>query len=568
MNGKLQLLIIDDQFASDEIQRRSLLTQSGMIQISEFDAHPGEGEIGAYFCRGQIVKNNAVVNDYESIKVAVAMRWNVPDMESWSLVLLDVRFDSGLLVDGLVSGEANDDEFGLLVRKRLLEDFPALPIVILTSKHESEISDTGIPYLSKTPLTKEIIKLTLLRHGQLSLEQKRDLLGLSSESLIASPKMMALYIIAFSQAQSNNPIMILGETGTGKELLAEFIHNKSGRSGKLNKINMINVPDTLVESAFFGHMKGAFTGAIEKNGYFQNANGGTLFLDEIGETPLELQAKLLRSIQSGEVYKIGSTKYDRVDVRFICATHKDLPDLVNKGLFREDFYQRLKHVTLVIPPLRERRDEIAPLSQFLLKKAMDQAGKSGIILHESALQRLMEYDFPGNVRELESMMCRIVVEKGHNTLITATDLSPDLDISYTMTFPSRIGKEDVPLAVKKIEPETIPLISLSNLPDLLLQLKVSQNDPALKGIKPRLEQAMELLLRRCAGALLEQKKTVGGKYNRRQAIQMMFDDPTLKGKAPDRAINVLLGRKLSENVDDDVIAQLVTAWNDSVSRDN
>lgn len=171
MNSKLQLLIIDDQFASDEIQRRSLLTQSGMIQMSEFDAHPGEGETGAYFCRGQIVKDNAVVNDYESIKDAVAMRWNVPDMGSWSLVLLDVRFDSGLLVDGLVSGEDNDEEFGLWVRKRLLEDFPGLPIVLLTSKHEGEISEPSIPYLSKTPITKEIIKLTLLRDGQLSLDR-------------------------------------------------------------------------------------------------------------------------------------------------------------------------------------------------------------------------------------------------------------------------------------------------------------------------------------------------------------------------------------------------------------
>lgn len=380
--------------------------------------------------------------------------------------------------------------------------------------------------------------------------------------------MMALYVSAFSQAQSNNPIMILGETGTGKELLAEFIHNKSGRSGKLHKINMINVPDTLVESAFFGHMKGAFTGATEKNGYFQNANGGTLFLDEIGETPLELQAKLLRAIQTGEIYKIGSTKYDRVDVRFICATNKDIPDLVKKGLFCEDFYQRLNSVILVIPPLRERRDEIAPLAQFLLKKAMDQAGISGIMFHENALQRLMEYDFPGNVRELNNMMCRIVFQKGHNTVITATDLAPVLDIPCTMPFPSSIGKEQEPIAEKKIEPKPLPLISLSNLPDLLLQVKVTQNDPALKGIKPRLEQAMDELLRRCAGALLEQKKTVGGKYNRRQAMQMMFDDPTLKGKAPDRAINVLLGRKLSEDVDDDVIAQLVTAWNDSVSSDN
>lgn len=212
-------------------------------------------------------------------------------------------------------------------------------------------------------------------------------------------------------APSNASILISGESGTGKELMARYIHNKSlRRSGPYISLNCAAIPENLLESELFGHEKGAFTGAVARRlGKFEEANGGTLFLDEISEMDINLQAKLLRAIQEKEIDRIGSNKPIKVDIRLIATTNRDLEKEVKAGTFRQDLYFRLNVINLVLPPLRERKMDIPKLSRFFIEKYAKQNGVSAKTLSEGALDRLLHYEWPGNIRELENVMHRAVL---------------------------------------------------------------------------------------------------------------------------------------------------------------
>jgi len=215
-----------------------------------------------------------------------------------------------------------------------------------------------------------------------------------------SPAMQELLKRAARFAASDAPVVVMGETGTGKEVVARVLHASSPRADRpLLAVNVAALPAELLESELFGHGKGAFTGAAgARRGLFEAADGGTLFLDEIGEMPPPLQAKLLRVLQDGEVRRVGENKAFAVDVRVVCATHRDLPEHVARGLFREDLYYRLRVLTLSVPPLRERRDDILPLAHHFLAAERTQAGG----FTAAAERRLVGYRWPGNVRELEN----------------------------------------------------------------------------------------------------------------------------------------------------------------------
>ncbi|WP_231963427.1 sigma-54-dependent transcriptional regulator [Thermosulfidibacter takaii] len=211
-------------------------------------------------------------------------------------------------------------------------------------------------------------------------------------------------------APSNATVLIEGESGTGKELAARYIHIKSGRKGAFVAVNCAAIPEGLLESELFGYEKGAFTGASSaKEGKFELANGGTLFLDEIGEMPLALQAKLLRVLQEKEVDRLGGKKPKKIDVRIVAATNKNLKGLVEKGKFREDLYYRLSVIPIKLPPLRERKEEILPLSEHFLKKCASMYGKVIMGFTEDAKDELLNYHWPGNVRELENVIERAVI---------------------------------------------------------------------------------------------------------------------------------------------------------------
>jgi two-component system nitrogen regulation response regulator GlnG len=213
-------------------------------------------------------------------------------------------------------------------------------------------------------------------------------------------------------------VLITGESGTGKELVARAIHQASARAaGAFVAVNAAAIPRELLESELFGHEKGAFTGAIESRlGRFREASGGTLFLDEIGDMPLELQAKLLRVLQSDEVTAVGGKRAEKIDVRIVAATHRDLDQHVRDGRFREDLLYRLRVVPIEIPPLRGRPEDIPVLAEHFTARYGEELGTQARLLSESALDQLCAYEWPGNVRELENAIKRALVLASHDVL--------------------------------------------------------------------------------------------------------------------------------------------------------
>jgi anaerobic nitric oxide reductase transcription regulator len=218
-------------------------------------------------------------------------------------------------------------------------------------------------------------------------------------------------------AASDLPVLILGETGTGKELVARLLHMGSPRSDQaMVHVNCAALPESIAESELFGHVKGSFTGASQdRMGKFELADGGTLFLDEVGELPLSIQASMLRALQSGEIQRVGSDRTHRVNARVIAATNRDLSREVKQGRFRADLYHRLSVYPLQIPPLRDRKDDIAFLSDYFLGQISLKLGVRSLRLDKEALQILQNYDWPGNVRELEHSLTRAALRASRAT---------------------------------------------------------------------------------------------------------------------------------------------------------
>ncbi|MDY0222564.1 MAG: sigma 54-interacting transcriptional regulator [Desulfobacterium sp.] len=246
------------------------------------------------------------------------------------------------------------------------------------------------------------------------------------ENIIGSSDMLKYVLYKVEQiAESNTTVLILGETGTGKELVARAIHGSSERKGKaLVKVNCAALPANLIESELFGHEKGAFTGSDRRQlGRFEVADGATLFLDEIGELPLELQSKLLRVLQDGEFERLGSSKTIKVDARIITATNRNLEEEVEKGRFRSDLWYRLNVFPITIPPLRERVADIPPLVDFYVKKISRRLGKTIDHVPINVMSSIQNYHWPGNVRELENVLERAVINSSGSKLHLVDDLS-------------------------------------------------------------------------------------------------------------------------------------------------
>ncbi|NTW38098.1 MAG: sigma-54-dependent Fis family transcriptional regulator, partial [Syntrophobacteraceae bacterium] len=264
---------------------------------------------------------------------------------------------------------------------------------------------------------------TLVRENDL-LRQELGARGVSADTIrFKSQKMAELVHLAGRIASSQATVLIQGETGTGKELMARLVHQLSPRANRpLVVVNCAAIPETLLESELFGHEKGAFTGAMQRRiGRFEQADGGTLFLDEIGELTPPVQVKLLRFLQEREFQRVGSARTLKADVRIISATHQNLEARVKDGLFREDLFYRIHVVTLKIPPLRERREDIPVLLDHFIEKYARENQKKIQGVSREARDQLMRYDYPGNVRELENIIERAVVIS-QDPLISARDL--------------------------------------------------------------------------------------------------------------------------------------------------
>ena len=233
----------------------------------------------------------------------------------------------------------------------------------------------------------------------------------STDFVASSPALANALNLASRVAKTDASAMLMGESGVGKELFAKFIHKNSPRKdGPFIAINMAAIPENLIESELFGFEKGAFTDASAmKKGQFELASGGTLFLDEIGEMPLNLQPKLLRAIQEREITRLGATKSVKIDVRIISATNANLPAMISEGKFREDLFYRLNTVPVAIPPLRERKEEILPIAERFLKQSCEEFSLGAKSFSEAAVKELENYDFPGNIRELISVVQRAAI---------------------------------------------------------------------------------------------------------------------------------------------------------------
>ncbi len=304
------------------------------------------------------------------------------------------------------------DGDGLQLLGWMQEHCPGLPVAIITAHGNVEtavqaLKGGAFDFVSK-PV--DIGDLRRLVSRALKLREQRTDTTMSRmvRLLGGSPVMHKLRELVSRVARSQAPVHITGESGTGKELVARLIHQSGPRmDGPFVPVNCGAIPAELMESEFFGHKRGSFTGAVnDKKGLFQAAEGGTLFLDEVADLPLHMQVKLLRVIQEKSVRPVGESQEQPVDVRILSATHRKLAEQVAAGLFREDLYYRINVIELRVPPLRERREDIAELAQAALDRLARRSGVTAPEISESALACLESYDFPGNVRELENILER------------------------------------------------------------------------------------------------------------------------------------------------------------------
>jgi transcriptional regulator with PAS, ATPase and Fis domain len=259
-------------------------------------------------------------------------------------------------------------------------------------------------------ILKSAMVLETLRQGHAELEKKLKEQRFG-EIIGSCDSMVKIFSKVQKVAPTDVSVLITGETGTGKELIAREVHNRSARAaGPFVVINCGAIPENLMESELFGHVRGAFTGAVAtRQGKFQAADKGTLFLDEVGDLPLALQVKLLRALQERVVTKVGESKPERVDIRVLAATNRNLEDEIRKGTFREDLYYRLNVVNILLPPLRERGDDVVVLARFLLQKYAQELGSDVKGFTPNALIAVRKFDWPGNVRQLENRIKKALV---------------------------------------------------------------------------------------------------------------------------------------------------------------
>lgn len=365
------------------------------------------------------------IEDYEvDVAGSASIALEKTATKAYDLVLVDVMMPG---MDGITM---------LRELRKLGNDVP----VIVMSGHGTidtalEATRLGARDFIEKPIASERLLLSLEHALELTRlenenEELRRATGATGELLGESAPMQQLKAQIGMVANASAPVLVMGERGTGKELVARAIHLGSRRAEHpYEKLNCAAVPAELIESELFGHESGAFTGATkQRKGKFERASGGTLFLDEVGDMPANMQAKLLRVLQEGELERVGGSELINVDVRVVAATNKPLKKEIEEGRFRADLYDRLNVVPLRVPPLRERSEDIAMLASSFLRQACENNERRGKSLSEGAMNMLLRYDYPGNVRELRNLVERLVILTAGDQ-ITETDARALLPIA-------------------------------------------------------------------------------------------------------------------------------------------
>ncbi|MEP0862282.1 MAG: sigma-54-dependent Fis family transcriptional regulator [Ignavibacterium sp.] len=351
-------------------------------------------------------------------------------------------------IDIILSDYKMPDKTGIEVLEAAKRINPEISFVLMTAYGTIENAVKAMrlgayDYLSKPVdldelelLIEKIIENKNLKSEVSFLKQQLQEKFKIDSFISSSPKMQEVLSVAARAAESKATVLITGESGSGKEVLAKSIHYISSRKDKpFVAVNVPALPETLLESELFGHEKGAFTGADKARiGRFELANKGTIFLDEIGDIPMNLQVKLLRVLQEHKIERLGSNESIEIDVRVIAATHQNLEQKIKDGTFREDLFYRLNVISIHIPPLRERKEDVMPLIEHFIKKYAEENGKPKIEISKEAVDYLMKYNYPGNVRELENIIERAVVLSRQN-IITVNDLPSNVKGFKTETDP-------------------------------------------------------------------------------------------------------------------------------------
>ncbi len=351
------------------------------------------------------------------------------------------------------------DGLGLL--DAVLKKYPDIPVIIITAHETVESAVSALKmgafdYISKPFEKQEMIKIIQksLKTYESNIKIPSDP-EIHSELITHSPKMKEVISIIKKVADSPSTVLITGESGTGKELVARALHQNSSRvKNPFITINCSAIPETLIESELFGYEKGAFTGAVTaKLGRFELAHTGTLFLDEIGEISPEMQAKLLRVLQENILERVGGIQSIKIDIRLIAATNKDLSDEVKKGRFREDLFYRLSVVPIYLPPLRERKEDFPHLVDFFIQKYNKKLGKHIQSIDTKAMEVLSKYMWPGNIRELQNVLERMILLSDMDSL-TLRSLPSEISQLSELTLPAITPEMLSPGSFKEIVKET------------------------------------------------------------------------------------------------------------------
>src|SRR6202007_3091217 len=326
---------------------------------------------------------------------------------------------------------------GIDLLPKVKERLPGLPVIIMTAFSDldsavSAFQGGAFEYLPKPfdlPKAVELIRRSVDESQREEVAEER--MAATPEILGQAPAMQDVFRAIGRLSQSNVTVLITGESGSGKELVARALHRHSprgdqGTNGACVAINTAAIPKDLLESELFGHERGAFTGAqTMRRGRFEQADGGTLFLDEIGDMPFDLQTRLLRVLSAGQFYRVGGHQPIKSNVRVIAATHQNLEERVRQGVFREDLFHRLNVIRLRLPPLRERAEDVPALARFFLQQSAKELGVEPERITDEALEALKAFDFPGNVRQLENV-CHWLTVMAPARVIEAKDLPPEL----------------------------------------------------------------------------------------------------------------------------------------------
>jgi DNA-binding NtrC family response regulator len=540
MKALPRILVIDDVYGKEGKERINFCLRLGLDNPNS-KTNINDPIAEAIFCSGQIETNSKVVNDLDGTLKIIRNGWET--FPRWALILLDLHFDTGSRED-----RRPENYFGLTILKELYKSelLKDIPVVILSamerSRIEQEFADHGaLDFVDKTEMNREILANLLFTHGLLEADKS---IGRSISFL------KCLREARRRAVAGNENILILGETGTGKELLAEYIHQQSGRKGPFNPLFTQGVPETLIEDRLFGHVKGAFdTAQSNQAGAAEMADNGTLFIDEFGNMPSSIQEKLLRLLDKNtrEIQRLGSQEWKKLDLLVVMATNKQ--DILSGTGFRVDLLFRAKSSNpIFLPPLRQRQEDIIPLTEFFIKKFETTFAAHPRAISNKAKDILHAYHWPGNIRELESVIENAVYNYKGLQILSANHL----DIRR---IPE---KEQIAASIpKKKESKEFPVeiaISADNLIELIETFGNFNFTHApkkeLKGKLPKLQDSYARLMARYLCAALKEtlsysSKDSDGEISYHPAMKLITDDFTMKATPARRLLNSLL--KISPN---------------------